>query len=193
MQGTDAPWQISQDRLKNPGLPSTPSSTVRKRRPDPSSHGVVLATWDSGPGLSWTPACFPCWLCHHSPPRSPDWPTPGTLLPSLLWLCTHSCPSPRRGGYDAQNWYGAIKNVLFEAVLHPRYSMKSTLVPSCLLWEWHSLWILPCDPGHCLFYDLRCSQVGNTTLRFFFLINNSLDKAAEQVAHQLDMTGSPVN
>lgn len=97
MQGTDAPWQISQDRLKNPGLPSTPSSTVRKRRPDPSSHGVVLATWDSGPGLSWTPACFPCWLCHHSPPRSPDWPTPGTLLPSLLWLCTHSCPSPRRG------------------------------------------------------------------------------------------------
>ena len=55
-----------------------------------------------------------------------------------------------------------------------------------------SLWILPYDPGHCLFYDLRCSQVGNTTLRLFFLINNPLNKAAEQVAHQPNMTGHPL-
>ena len=75
---------------------------------------------------------FPAGCAITVPPRSPDRPTPGTLLPSLLCLCTHPAHL-QEGGYDAQNWYAAIKNVLFEAVLHPRYSMKSTLVPSCLL------------------------------------------------------------
>lgn len=59
------------------------------------------------------------------PPQAPSFPhsSDSAHIPAHL----------QEGGYDAQNWYGAIKNVLFEAVLHPRYSMKSTLVPSCLL------------------------------------------------------------
>lgn len=97
MQATDAPWQISQDRLKNPGLPSTPSSTVRKRRPDP----CLLMAWfwlhgtrdQACPG---PPPAFPTGCAIKvprgvltDPPQSPSFPHSSD--------CTHSCPSPRRG------------------------------------------------------------------------------------------------
>ena len=122
------------------------------------------------------------------PSQSPEesWPTHPSHPASLTPLTLHTfLPISKKGVMMPR--IGMLQWTTFSLRrLHSQYSMKSTLVPSCLLWEWHSLWILPYDPGHCLFYDLRCSQVGNTTLRFFFLINNSLDKAAEQVAHQPD-------